>query len=90
MAGDENIFVAERRPFRGKGWKVNTDDFLGIFAASVNRELVSACREAEDETFLVLTIMVHRHLRAIPNPAKNRGGGVDGVGRRIEIGWVDG
>ena len=61
MTGYEDGCLEVSLPVCGKFWEVDTEDFLRVAATTVDVKAVSAVVKADDESFLVLTIVIHCH-----------------------------
>ena len=98
MAGNEYVGFKVSLPIGNEVGEVDTQDLLRVAAATADGETVSAIVKADDEAFLVFTVVVHCYFFSWAKPEGKGGGGgflVMGVGgtvgidNLVEIGKVD-
>ena len=88
VAGNEYVGFKVSLPIGNEIGEVNTQDLLRVAAATADGETVSAIVEADDEAFLVFTVVVHCYFFSWAKPEGKGGGGgflVMGVGGTVGI-----
>ena len=76
MAGYEDVRFEVSLPIGYKVRKIEAQDFLRVAAATADGETVSTIDKANDEAFLVFTVVIHCHFFPWSEPeGKGRGGG---------------
>ena len=87
MTGYEDGYIEVSLPVCDKVGEVDTKDFLQVAAAAADREAVIFIVKADDESLLVLTIVIHCHFFAWADPeGKGRSSGVLIMGVRGTVG----
>ena len=88
MAGNKDVRFEVSLPIGNEVGEINAQDFLRVAAATADRETVSTIVEADDEAFLVFTVVIHCHFLSWAElEGKGRGGGffVMSVGGMVGI-----